>query len=724
MLFASNTGNKRFIYRDRIIRWVILLSTTLLSFGALIFPYSLRQSSFPLKVGDVVPQDIQAPYAASYDSSVLTDQAKKSAVNAVAQVFLPVDPAITRKQIEKLRVAIGFISNTRLDSFASQSQKLSDLAQMADIQVSTEIGEKILALSDSRWQIVQQEALNVLEQVMRNTIREGQVWSAQRNVPTLISFSIPQDLAVIISELTVPFIIPNSLYSPDQTEAARQEALNSVQPVVKAYASGEIIVRRGQIITDAQLEAMQYYGLIQNQGITQNVLASAALAILIGALTGLYFYRRKLSGFNQLTKLIIVALYFLLFLFGARFILPNRTILPYLFPISAFGLTIGSLFSMEIGLVFSIFLGILAGYGMQNGLDLTLFYILSSLFGIFVLGKGRRIINFFWAGIAVGIAGSAVILSYRLVDSYTDAIGITTLIGAVFVNGLASASLTLLSQYIFAQIMGMTTALQLLDLSRPDHPLLQFLLRNAPGSYQHSLLVANLAEQAAEAINADSLLVRVGCLYHDVGKALNPFFFIENQIPGKLDSHDDVDPTVSSATIISHVTNGVDLARKYRIPSRIQDFIREHHGTMITRYQYAKALEKANDDKEAVKQEMFRYPGPRPQSRETVLLMLADGCEAKARADIPKTDDELRNVVGKVVDYLRSEGQFDETALTLRDLHLVTESFVSTLRNTYHPRIAYPEIRLGSSNSLTEPLSLPALQSKTETFANDQDITQ
>ena len=703
---------------------MILLVTMLLTFGALVFPYSLRQSSFPLKVGDVVPQDIQAPYAASYESSVLTEEAKKNVINSVAQVFLPVDPAITRKQIEKLRTALVFISNTRADSFASQSQKLSDLALMADIQISQEISEKILALSDSRWQIVQQETLNVLEQVMRNSIREGQVWTAQRNVPTLISFSIPQDLAVIISELTSPFIVPNSLYSPEQTEAARQEAVNSVNPVVRTYAPGEIIVRRGQIITDTQLEAMQYYGLIQNQGITQNLLASAALTALMGVLTGLYFYRRKLSGFNQLPKILIIALFFLLFLFSARFILPNRTILPYLFPISAFGLTVGALFSMEIGLVFSIFLGVLAGYGMQNGLDLTLFYILSSLIGIFVLGKGRRIMSFFWAGIAIGVAGSAVILSFRLLDSYTDALGITTLIGAVFVNGLASASLTLLSQYLIAQILGMTTPLQLLDLSRPDHPLLQFLLRNAPGSYQHSLQVANLAEQAAEAINADSLLVRVGCLYHDIGKALNPVFFIENQVPGKLDSHDDIDPTVSAATIINHVTNGVELARKYRIPTRVQDFIREHHGTLFTRYQYAKALEKANFNKEEIDQNLFRYPGPRPQSRETVLLMLADGCEAKARADIPKTDEELRTVVRKVSDYLHAEGQFDDTALTLRDLHLVTESFVKTLKNTYHSRITYPEIRQGTTNTPTEPLPIKESNPKPETITTYQESTK
>jgi putative nucleotidyltransferase with HDIG domain len=252
----------------------------------------------------------------------------------------------------------------------------------------------------------------------------------------------------------------------------------------------------------------------------------------------------------------------------------------------------------------------------------------------------------------------------------------------------------------------MTTALQLLDLSRPDHPLLQTLLRNAPGTYQHSLQVANLAEQAAEAINADSLLVRVGCLYHDIGKTANPLFFVENQVPGKIDTHDDLEPSLSSATIIRHVTDGIELSKKFRIPARIQDFVCEHHGTMLTRYQYAKALEQVGNNSDLVNQDLFRYPGPRPRSRETVLLMLADGCEAKARADLPKGEDELRALVKKVVDYLRGEGQLDEANLTLRDLHLVTESFVNTMRNTYHARIAYPDLRAN------QPVStLPARES-------------
>ena len=184
-------------------------------------------------------------------------------------------------------------------------------------------------------------------------------------------------------------------------------------------------------------------------------------------------------------------------------------------------------------MLLSLALSILSAYGLSSGLDLTVYYILTSLVGILVLGKGLRVYSFFAAAAAIGLAGCAVIVAYRLIPGSIDLVGIMTLLGGSFINGLASASLTLLFQYGFAQLLGTTTALQLLDLSRPDHPVMQFMLRNAPGSYQHSLQVANLAEQAAEAIGADVLLIRVGAIYHDIGKAANPQFFIENQVTGK-----------------------------------------------------------------------------------------------------------------------------------------------------------------------------------------------
>ncbi len=452
-------------------------------------------------------------------------------------------------------------------------------------------------------------------------------------------------------------------------------------------------------------EALQVFNLVQTQGSAQNLAAVVALVFASTAFAGLYFIRRNVTPLFDAKSLLLIASLFIIFLTAARIVSPNRTIVPYLFPLSAFGLTVGSLYNMEIGLILSLLLSILSGYSLPNSLDLTLFYVLGSFFGILVLGKGRRIVNFFWSGMSIGAVGALVILAYRLPDSITDWIGLTTLLGAGFINGLASASITLLLQFIFAQILGVTTSMQLLDLSRPDHPLLQYLLRNAPGTYQHSLQVANLAEQAAEAVGADALLVRVGCLYHDIGKVVFPSFFVENQFPGEIDTHDNLDPSLSAGTIIQHVVDGLILAKKHRIPQRIQDFIREHHGTSLTRYQYTRALQAAGDHPEIVNADLFRYPGPRPRSRETAILMLADGCEARARAERPKDDEELHAVINKVFEYVLKEGQLDDTVLTMRDLHKVQESFLQTMKNIYHPRIQYPELKPTEGTPLLEEIN-------------------
>ena len=371
---------------------------------------------------------------------------------------------------------------------------------------------------------------------------------------------------------------------------------------------------------------------------------------------------------DDLRSLILISFTFIFFLILGRLIIPYRTVIPFIFPTAAFGLTLATAFSLETGLIFSLVLSILVAYGLPGSLEITIFYIVGSFCGVLVLGRGRNIGSFFRASIAMSAANALVILAYRLSDPVTDWIGLATLIGASITNGLAAGSLTLILQFIYSQSLGITTALQLLDISRPDHPLLQFMLRNAPGSYQHSLQVANLAEQAAEAINADSLLVRVGALYHDVGKAMNPQFFIENQIKGNPNPHEDLDPLTSASVIIKHIADGTSLARKHHLPPRLLDFIREHHGTLITRYQYNRAVTENGNDESKVDMEAYRYPGPCPRSRETALLMLADGCEARARAELPKDEIELRATVKKVIDKCLIEGQLDNTRLTLNDL--------------------------------------------------------
>jgi putative nucleotidyltransferase with HDIG domain len=222
------------------------------------------------------------------------------------------------------------------------------------------------------------------------------------------------------------------------------------------------------------------------------------------------------------------------------------------------------------------------------------------------------------------------------------------------------------------------------------------------------LQVANLAEQAAERIGADGLLTRVGALYHDIGKAINPVFYIENQMPGNPNPHDQLDPPSSAEIIVQHVNDGVELARQHRIPRRIQDFIREHHGTMVARYQYINAVKAAGGDESKVDPAAFRYPGPTPASRETAILMLADGCEARVRAERPKDTDDMRALIKSVIEDRIAQGQLDNTDLTLRDLETITDSFTTTLRGIYHPRIEYPILEKTAVSAAEAVPTLPS----------------
>lgn len=673
-------------------RAIILIVTGLLTIIILNAPISIRSGIIPRSIGEVAAQDIQSPKAISYQSQVLTDQARQQAMNGVSPVYLPSDPSIKRQQLDKLRANLLFITQVRQDPYASTEQKINDLLNMENLQLSTGTIQKILDLTPSRWQDIQDESEKVLEVIFRSTIRDTNISDIKSDIPSLIDASFLQSSSAIVTEITSQFVIPNSKFSPELTDKARLDAANKVEPVTRKYEIGQIIIQHGQIIRAEDLEALQTIGLAENSISLNNVLSSSALVIVLMVFVGLYGVRRQTSPMDDLRSLILIAVTYLFFLILGRLIIPYRTVIPFIFPIAAFGLTLATAFSLETGLIFSLVLSILVAYGLPGSLEITIFYIVGSFCGVLVLGRGRNIASFFRASLAMSAANSLIILAYRLSDPITDWVGVATLIGASLVNGLASASLTLILQFVYSQSLGITTALQLLDISRPDHPLLQFLLRSAPGSYQHSLQVANLAEQAAEVINADSLLVRVGALYHDVGKSLNPQFFIENQIKGNPNPHDDLDPTSSASLIIKHVPDGISLARKHHLPPRIQDFIREHHGTLITRFQYNRAVTENGNDESKVDKEIYRYPGPCPRSRETALLMLADGCEARARAELPKDEPALRSMVKKVIDKCLIEGQLDNTRLTLNDLVKISESFTSTLMGVYHQRIIYPEL--------------------------------
>jgi len=677
---------------------VILVIFCALAFGALVLPDLLNQQTQMVAIGEVSSQEILAPYSITYESRVLSDAARESAAVAVQPVYLPPDPDIARAQLEKLRNTLYFISTVRNDSYSTQIQKVQDLKSIGNLHYTDAEYINLLELTEQEWQAIGEEASRVLEVALRESIRNNQLGTVRSNLPASIDFSFPSNQTKLIISIVSPFIVPTSLFSEEQTQEARDKARSSVEPITRQIMAGEVLVRRGEIVSPGDLEAFTAFGLGEPTDRSTLLLSSGAIVAVVALVVIIYYQKTKKEPFNQLNSILLIAFLFLLYLWLAKFLVMDRTILPYLFPIAAFGLTLAIFFNREFSIFSTLLLVTLTVYGHIRSTELALYYTLPTIAGMLVLAKGRRVGSFLLASIVISGLSTAVIIAFRLGDGITDWVGIASLIGAGIFNGVASGTFALLLQNVFAFVLDVPTALQLMDISRPDHPLLQYILTNAPGTYQHSLQVSNLAEQAADAIGADRLLVRVGALYHDAGKAENPTFFIENQVRDKIDSHDNVDPTTAAATIIRHVSDGVMLAKKYRLPSRIIDFMREHHGSNVTRYQYSHALELA-DDPEEVDIKDFVYPGPSPRSKETALLMLADGTEARARANTPRSDEEIMGVIDSVFEVVQGSGQLDDTDLTLRDLQTIKRSFFNTLKQSYHPRIKYPEVPKRSQKS-------------------------
>jgi hypothetical protein len=343
------------------------------------------------------------------------------------------------------------------------------------------------------------------------------------------------------------------------------------------------------------------------------------------------------------------------------------------------------------GVISAVLMGALVGLGMDKPMEFAAIISFSGMIACLSLGRMERLSNFLRAGIFAGLAQCVVVLAFSLptfLPNDAPLVGIYLL--ASLANGVLSAGLALAILFISGALFDVTTVVQLTELARLSHPLLQEMVTKAPGSYHHSLMVANLAEQAAERIGADSLLTRVGAYFHDVGKMANPHFFIENQLEG-LNPHDQLDPLTSSTILQNHVSDGLKLAAKYRLPARVRAFIAEHHGTTKTSYQYAQACKDNGGPVDATR---FRYPGPRPHSKETALVMLADGSEASVRSCRCSSLEEMDEVIRRVFTERLGDHQLDDSDLTLREMDVVRQSFLETLRGMYHPRIQYPQMAM------------------------------
>jgi putative nucleotidyltransferase with HDIG domain len=371
---------------------------------------------------------------------------------------------------------------------------------------------------------------------------------------------------------------------------------------------------------------------------------------------------------------------------GAKLLVPTGGLYAYLFPAAAMSMLLAVIFDVRLSIFATLLVGTLIGLVAQESLELTMYMIVGPIFATLTLRDAQRVNAFFRAGLVAALANMVVILVFRLAQDVAP-VEILQLLAFSLLNGLISASITLAGFFVIGGLFGMMTTLQLQELSRLDHPLLKDLLRRAPGTYHHSIMVANLAEQAAERVKANAALVRVGAFYHDVGKMNRPPFFTENQ--EGINPHETLDPYSSARIIISHVQDGLDLAKKHKLPDRIQDFIAEHHGDRLVVVFYKKAEEQLEEG-EKIDESRFRYKGPRPRSRETGIVLLADSVEAASAAVRPNNAEAIEMLINKIIDDHVKDAQLDNSGLTLGDIKTIRESFTETLKGRFHVRVKYP----------------------------------
>ncbi len=659
-----------------------------------------------VSIGQSANQDILAPTPISYASAVLTERARTAAAAAVPDVFDPPDARVARQQVLLLRDVLDFVNSVRADTFADRERQQAYIQANQSLALSADDARQILAFDGNSWTNVQGEALTVLEQLMRGQVRGDQLDEVRRSVPARVSVSLSEAQAQVVAALVSDLIAPNSFFDQAATQAAREAARAGVAPIYRQIVRGQAVVVRGQVVSAEDIEALQALGLLQPKTSWRQPASGVLLTFISGALLVLYVVRYHPELGDSPRRVLLLGLLISAFLLAARFMVPDRTVLPFLFPMAALSMLMTVVVGPGMAVVVTILAAGLVGYLGNNSLEIASFNAVGGILAVMAVGRGERVNQFFWAGLAVAAADAGMLLVFRLPDPSLDPLGLAQLLAAALLNGAVSASLTLAGFFAVGGLFDITTSLQLIELSRPDHPLLRFILRSAPGTYQHSLQVANLAEQAAERIGANAMLTRVGALYHDAGKSLHPQFFVENQLDGT-NIHETLEPEESARIILNHVTDGLEMARRHRLPSRVRAFVNEHHGTLRTMYQFKRAIMQAGGDASKVNAAHYTYPGPRPQSKETALLMLADGAEARVRSERPKTEAELDRIVKSVIEDRVANAQLDDVDLTLHDLQLIRESFVSTLKGVFHPRIEYPKDK-EEKPALAPPAGEPA----------------
>lgn len=482
---------------------------------------------------------------------------------------------------------------------------------------------------------------------------------------------------------------PNLIFDEPATQERLKQALEAVEPVMEEVKRGELIVPRGLLVTrDHERRLVQVHRKMAKKQ-TQSRFLAAALFVLLGlGFSFLYLRQLEPKEFRSPGSLILLlsVLGLTLLIERVTLLVPNSSV--YLLPGALAALLLTILKGPRVGILGALAVPVLSLPLAEFRIEIVLMLLTGSLAGVLAARGVRKRIHFLKLGLAVGIVNSLVLAAFSISREW-ELSGVSAMIPLGLANGFLGTTLCFFLVPLFESFFNLVTDITLLELSDLNHPLLKRMVVEAPGTYHHSLVMSTLAESACEAIGANPLLARVGGYFHDIGKIARSEYFTENQTPQTGNKHDQMTPAMSSRTVMNHVKDGMELARKYKLKDVIVRFIPEHHGKGVIYYFYRRALDQAKPG-ERVHADEFRYPGPKPQSRETAVALLADSVEAASRSLKEMTPHGIRALTRKIINEKFIDGQLDECDLTLKDLHKIQESFVHNLMAIFHTRVSYP----------------------------------
>ncbi len=636
---------------------LILASILLIAAMSVILGLDVLPAQTQLEEGKPAPTNVGAPRAAQYVSDVLTEREREAARKAVEFQYdftIARGASVAAQQQRELDRKVAPIDAAFAEGVTPED-RAAILADTLAGDLGTDDRATLLALDAVRWEALRAEAARILDTVERSELRDTELAPIRDGIQGRFAGDLTGPEAALAAALIQPLIVPNSSFSAELTEQARSRAAEGVTDVVKSWQRGETIVRSGDRVDEVAFEAIDRFGLNEGGLDVARLVGFIVLSVLVIGLLLTWTWRFRREFWHRNNVLLLLSLLLLFSVFALK-LTAERAWVPYALPLAAVGMLVTVLLDAGVAMVMTALIAILAAAVNGAGLELAAYVMLGGMAGIVGVRRGDKLSVFVQAGIGVFVVQALVVITFALLGDQ-DVRGVLELVGAAAVSAGGATVAAVGSFAVIGSVFGIVTVFQLLELANPSQPLLRRLLVETPGTYHHSLMVGNLAERAAESIGGDPLLARVAAYYHDVGKLSNPAAFIENQAGGD-NIHDELDPETSAQLLKSHISAGIDIAYKSGLPKALIAFIPQHHGTAVMSYFYARAreqaaapfggLETAEGRKAAdgVDVRKFRHGGPKPQSREAAIIMLADSVEASVRSLASRDEPAIRAMVG------------------------------------------------------------------------------